>query len=425
MLPPTVQELVPEGHVAHFVRDTVRDDLDLEEIFGCYREERGYPPYHPAMMTALLLYGYSCGIRSSRKIAAACQERVDFMAVTGRQTPDHRTVNDFRKRHLVALQDIFGQVLALCAKAGLVKLGHVALDGTKVKANASKHKAMSYKRMKPTEERLNAEVARWFSEAEQIDAEEDALHGVDKRGDELPDWVKNKQQRSAKIREAREALEAEARAEAEKKQAQRKDDDNPRRGGSPPRTTPTDKAQRNFTDPESRIMKGTDGYVQGYNCQVAVDAESHVIVAQLTSDSAADQVQLKPIVAQIKSNTGRQAQELSADAGYCTEDNLRELARRHIRGYVATGRRKHDDAVAQGLQRNAGPRAKAMRTRLRRGGYRSRYRLRKQTAEPVIGNLKDRNCLRQFFLRGLAKAAGEWSLACTAHNLLKLAAAQA
>jgi transposase len=423
MLPPTVRELVPEGHVAHFVRDTVRQDLDLSAIFASYGGERGYPPYHPAMMTALLLYAYSRGIRSSRKIAAACQERVDFMAVTGRQTPDHRTINDFRKRHWEALRGLFAQVLALCAKAGLVKLGHVALDGTKVRANASKHKAMSYKRMKETNERLKAEVARWFEEADRIDAEEDALYGPDRRGDEMPDWVKDKQKRREKIQEAMAALEAEAKAEAEKKRAERDDDETPRRGGSPPRTTPKDKAQRNFTDPESRIMKGPDGYVQAYNCQVAVDAQSHVIVAERVSDNAADQIQLKPMVAQIKTNTGRQAKELSADAGYCTEGNLKELSRRHIRGYVATGRRKHDEAVAQELPRNAGPRAEAMRTRLRRGGYRSRYRLRKQTAEPVIGNVKGRG-LRQFLLRGLEKVATEWSLACTAHNLLKLAQAR-
>lgn len=422
MLPPTVRELVPEGHVAHFVRETVRQDLDLSAIFASYRGERGFPPYHPAMMTALLLYAYSRGIRSSRKIEGACEERVDFMAVTGRQTPDHRTINDFRKRHLEALQGLFEQVLVLCAKAGLVKLGHVALDGTKVKANASKHKAMSYKRMKETDARLKAEVARWFEEAERIDAEEDALYGPDKRGDELPDWVKDKQKRREKIREAMAALEAEAKAEAEKKRAECDDDEKPRGGGRPPQTTPKDKAQRNFTDPESRIMKGPEGYVQAYNCQVAVDASSHVIVAEQVSDNAADQVQLKPMVAQIKANTGRQAKELSADAGYCTEANLKELSRRHIRGYVATSRRKHDEAVAQGLRDNAGPRAQAMRTRLRRGGYRSRYRLRKQTAEPVIGNLKSRG-LRQFLLRGLHKVAAEWSLACTAHNLLKLAQA--
>ena len=330
MLPPTVRELVPDGHVAHFIRDTVREDLDLSLILGRYREERGHPPYHPAMMTALLLYAYSRGIRSSRKIDAACEERVDFMAVTGRQTPDHRTINDFRKRHLEALKGVFQQVLDLCAKAGLVKLGHVALDGTKVKANASKHKAMSYGRMKQTEPRLAAEVAGWFEDAERTDTEEDALHGAGNRGDEMPDWVKSKQKRREKIREAMDALEAEAKAEAEKKKAKRRDDDDDQpRAGRPLRTTPQDKAQRNFTDPESRIMKGPDGYVQAYNCQVAVDAESHVIVAQLASNNAADQIQLKPIVAQIKSNTGRQAKELSADAGYCTEDNLKELSRRH------------------------------------------------------------------------------------------------
>jgi transposase len=424
MLPATVQELVSENHPAHFVRETVREDLDLSVIFADYRGERGYPPYHPAMMTALLLYAYSRGVTSSRQMATGCRERVDFMAVTGRQTPDHRTISDFRKRHRKALRGLFRQVLALCKQAGLVKLGHVALDGTKVKANASKHKAMSYKRMKKTDARLKAEIDRWFDEAERIDTEEDARYGPDKQGDELPDWVTNKQKRRAKIREAMAALEAEAKAEADEKRAERDDDDDTPRPGRPPRTTPKDKAQRNFTDPESRIMKGPEGFVQGYNCQVAVDASSHVIVAERVSAHAADQVQLKPMVAQVKANTGRQAKELSADAGYCTEDNLKELSRRHIRGYVAPGRRKHDEPTARTLQRNAGPRAKAMRARLARGGYRSRYRLRKQTAEPVIGNLKGRG-LRQFLLRGLEKVAVDWSLACTEHNLLKLAAARA
>ncbi len=411
MFPPSVRDLVPSGHMAHFVRDTVRNDLDLSAILETYTEERGYPPYHPVMMTALLLYAYCRGVYSSRKMARACREWVDFMAVAAGQTPDFRTISDFRKRHLKALGDLFGQVLKLCQRAGLVKLGHVALDGTKVKANASKHKAMSYKRMQ-------AEVARWFAEAERIDAEEDALYGADRSGDEIPEWAKDQQKRRERVQAILAEMEAEAREEAQ--EDDRDDDARPPRSGSGGKPKP--KAQRNFTDPDSRIMKGRDGFVQAYNCQVAVDAESHVIVAEAVSNVAADQAQMRPMVAQIKSNTGRQAQELSADAGYLSEANLKELRRRHIRGYVATGRSRHD-RPAERAPRNKGPYTQAMRARLRRGGWRSRYRLRKQTAETVIGNIKAPRGFRQFLLRGIDKVRGEWSLVCMAHNLLKLAQA--
>ena len=220
LFPPSVLDLVPEGHPAHLVRDLVRDQLDLTAILASYDEARGAPPYHPTMMTALLLFAYAQGIRSSRKIARACEERVDFMAVTGMQKPDHDTVNEFRRRHLTALETLFVQVLRLCQKSGLVALGHVALDGTKVKANASKHKAMSYERMKKSEEELAADVRRHFKEAETTDQAEDEQFGKGKRGDEMPDWVKNKQKRLEKIREAKAALEAEARQKAQEEREQ-------------------------------------------------------------------------------------------------------------------------------------------------------------------------------------------------------------
>src|ERR687893_2079695 len=188
LLPPSAHELVPPGHLAHFVRDTVREALDLSAILAAYDEERGYPPYHPGMMVALLLYAYCRGVYSSRRIARGCEERVDFMAVTGMQRPDFRTVAAFRRRHLAALADLFGQVLRLCRAAGLVRLGHVAIDGTKIRANASRHKAMSYGRMSQAEAALAAEVSRWLGEAEAVDAEEDCRHGADRRGDEMPDW---------------------------------------------------------------------------------------------------------------------------------------------------------------------------------------------------------------------------------------------
>ena len=424
LFPPSVLDLVPEGHLAHFVRDTVVEDLDLSEILDTYTEERGYPPYHPTMMTALLLYAYCQGIYSSRRMAKACQERVDFMAVTAMQTPDFRTISDFRKRHLKALDGLFAQVLRLCQRAGLVSLGHVALDGTKVRANASKHKAMSYSRMKKAEAKLAAEVARWLAEAEATDAREDEEYGVDRRGDELPDWVANKQKRLEKIREAKAALEAEAQAEAAAKK--RKDGDRPR--GRPPKQppgTPKNSAQRNFTDPDSRIMKTRDGFIQAYNAQAAVDSDHQVIVAQGLTNNASDAHQLEPMLDQIKANTGRQTRELSADAGYCYEHNLKALNRRHIRGYVATGRQKHGDASAAGARKTQpGTRVHHMRIRLSRAGHRSRYRYRKRVVEPVFGQIKHGRGFTQFLLRGVTQVTGEWSLLCSAHNLLKLAGAR-
>jgi transposase len=426
LFPPSVRELVPEKHLAYFVRDTVREQLDLSAIVDSYSEERGYPPYHPVMMTALLLYSYSQGIYSSRRIAKACEQRVDFMAVTGMQRPDFRTVSDFRLRHLEGLDGLFGQVLKLCQQAGLVKLGHVALDGTKVQANASKHKAMSYGRMKKTQAELEADVAKWFAEAERIDAEEDALYGKDKRGDELPDWVANKQERIAKIKEAMESLEAEAKAKAAEVSVNEPPEPK-RKGGRPPKNppgTPEDKAQRSFTDPESRIMKGRDGFIQGYNCQAAVDAASQIIVAQATSNHANDKRELSPLVKLIKKMTGRQAKELSADTGYCSEENLKDLNRHHIRAYLATGRQKHGTPSATDEKQLPVESYRAhMRQRLRQGGWDSRYRLRKQTVEPVFGQIKEARGFRRFLMRGLEKISTEWSLICTAHDLLKLAAA--
>jgi transposase len=420
LLPPSVRELVPEGHPAHFVRELVRRELDLREILSLYQEERGYPPYHPVMMTALLLYTYTQGIYSSRRIARAYQERVDYMAVTAQQTPDFRTINEFRSRHLKALDGLFGQVLTMCSKAGLVKLGHVSLDGTKVQANASKHKAMSYERMCSEEKRLREVVRGWFAEAERIDAEEDELYGKDKRGDEMPSWVTDAKERSRRLKEARQELEREAREEAEKL-AERAPDEvgsrerEVRRTGKPPKNT-----QRNFTVPDSRIMRTAGTYVQGYNCQAAVDAESQVIVARGVGNRQNDAEHLIPMLDQIRRNLKRQAKELSADAGYCSVRNLKELCRRRIRGFVATGRQKHRSSSPEAVRRWQNPWILQMTSRLRRGGFRSRYRLRKQVVEPVFGQIKECLGFRRMLLRGLESVRGEWSLVCMAHNLRKL-----
>ena len=430
LLPPSVHDVVPAGHPAHLVRELVRAELDLAAIVAEYeREERGQPPYHPGMMVALLLYAYTQGVYASRKIAKACEERLDVMAVTGMQRPDFRTISDFRKRHLEALSALFVQVLGLCRAAGLVKLGHVALDGTKIRANASKHKAMSYGRMARAEAELAAEVAGWLARAEREDAADDAAHGPERRGDELPEWVEDKQQRLERIRAAKAALEAEAMAEAPPPDAEpgpcsgMTDHGRPRRAqdGGPPAG-----AQRNFTDPDSRVLKTRDGFVQGYNGQLAVDGAHQIIVAQRLTTNGSDQAGLVPLLDAARAALGRKPREVSADAGFCREDNLAALEARGIRGYLAPGRASHGSADPSGRrQLKPGSRMAQMAARLKRAGRRSRYRLRQQTVQPVIGQIKHARGLRQFLLRGFAKVAAEWGLVCTAHNLTKLIAARA
>jgi transposase len=304
-LPPAVQDFVAKDHLARFMVSLVTEELDLAEITASYTGEKGQPPFHPAMMAALLLYAYCCGIYSSRRIAKACRERVDFMSIVALDPPDFRTICEFRKRHLKALSGLFVQVLKLCEKAGLVKLGHVAFDGTKIKANASKHKAMSYERMEARAAQLEAEVAKWFAGAEAADREEDKIYGSDKQGDEMPDWVADKKRRAEKIRAAKAELEAEAKAAAAvKTQAEAEAEEKrkaegrkkPGKPAAPPSPEPDPKAQRNFTDSESRIMKSKDGFVQAYNAQAAVDAQAQIIVAQDVTQSAVDCGQLVPMI---------------------------------------------------------------------------------------------------------------------------------
>jgi transposase len=456
LLPPLVQDFVAEDHLAGFVLSLVRTDFDLAAITGSYESERGQPPFDPVMMTALLLYSYCCGIYSSRRIARACRERVDFMSIVGFDAPDFRTVSEFRRRHLKALGALFSQILHLCETAGLVKLGHIALDGTKIKANASKHKAMSYERMEKRAAELEAEVAKWLAVAAVTDAEEDKLYGADKTGEEMPDWVADKKRRAARIRRAKAELEAEAKAAAEAKlkaaaqaQQQREAEGRKKSGrqAAPPSTTPDPKAQKNFTDPQSRIMKSKDGFVQAYNAQIAVDSVAQIIVAQDVTQSAVDSGQLVPMTDAVETNLGRKPEQLSADAGYCSEANLEALETRNIDGYVATGRARDavagkgddDDAPAApnpasgfkpvpstGVQAQPKPaaaptRVEAMRAKIKAGGHASPYRLRKQLPEPVFGQIKEARRFRQFLLRGFENVRAEWAIVCTVHNLLKLA----
>lgn len=424
-LPPSVQDYVPSDHLSRLIVSLVRESLDLGAIIGSYRSGLGQPPFDPRLMTALLLHGYASGVYSSRRIARAAVERADFMMIVAGDAPDFRTISEFRKRHLEALRRLFVQVLRLAEKAGLVKLGHVALDGTKIKANASRHKAMSYERMKQREAALEAEVGRWLAAAAAADAAEDRLYGS-QRGDEMPDWVADKQKRLARIKEARAALEAEARAAAEEELRRRTEAEAKRlaagrkKGGKPPAPPPAEpkgKAQRNFTDPESRILKTRDGYIQGYNAQAAVDAHAQIIVAHELVAAMSDQAQFVALIDGLTVNLGARPKQVSADSGYLSEANLRAAADRNIAAYVATGRAKHP---ADSKRKRAGPLTTAMRDKLKRAGWRSRYRLRKQTVEPVFGQIKQARGFRQFLLRGIAKVKAEWAIICTAHNLTKL-----
>ena len=373
LLPASVQDYVPKDHLSRLIVALVRESLDLSAISGSYTSVLGQPPFNPRMMTALLLHAYASGIYSSRRIAKAGVERADFMMIVAGDPPDFRTISDFRRRHLKALAGLFVQVLQLAEKAGLVKLGHVALDGTKIKANASKHKAMSYERMKKREAELKAEVDRWLEAAEAADAEEDRLYG-NKRGDEMPDWVADKEKRLQKIREAKAELEAQAKAAAEAEQRRRQEAEEQRKTQgrkktgktpAPPKEEPEGKTQRNFTDPESRILKTKDGYIQGYNAQAAVDGQAQIIVAHGLTQSMSDQDQLVPLIDGIKDNLGRKPKEASADAGYLSEANLEALEKRDVAAYIATGRAKHP---AGGERTITGPLTKAMRSKLKRAG---------------------------------------------------------
>src|SRR5271170_7234963 len=420
LLPATVQDFVDKDHLARFVLHLVIEEINLEEIERVYRVDRGQPPFDPAMMTALLLYGYCNGVYSSRRIAKACGERVDFMSIVGLDPPDFRTISEFRKRHLQALSGLFGQVLRLCERAGLVKLGHVALDGTKIKANASKHKAMSYERMGKRAEELEAEVAAWMDAAAKADASEDAAFGCDKSGEEMPAWVGDKKRRAEKIRAAKAELEAEARAAAEaerqaRAEAEKKREAEGRKKPGRPAAPPSGRPRPESAE-ELHRSREPHHENQGYNAQAAVDAEAQVIVAHGLDANASDQHQLTPMVDAVEANMGRKPEQVSADAGYCSDANLEAMESRNIDAYIAAGRAKHPTDGEGGSKRVA-----AMREKVRAGGHDTPYRLRKQLPEPVFGQIKQARGFRQFLMRGLDKVALEWGLVCLAHNMLKLA----
>ena len=311
LLPASLRDWLPDNHLAYFVSDVV-DQLDLSAIESVYEEEdRGQPPYHPRMMTKVLLYGYCVGVFSSRKIQKRLVEDVGFRVLGAGNQPDFRTISDFRKLHLKALEELFQQMLRLTLETGMMKLGRVALDGSKVKANASKHKAMSYGRMKETEKRLREEVRKLLNQAEAADQEEDSRYGRDRRGDELPEELQRRETRIARIREAKRALEERAREQAKSK------------GKDPEEAQPTKKAQYNFTDPESRMLKGPDGFLQGYNTQIAVEPVFQLIVGQRVTQAANDKQQMVPLVEAIEKQSGQKPEGVVADSGYCSDENLK------------------------------------------------------------------------------------------------------
>ena len=467
MFPPSPLDWVPEEHLARFILDVV-SQLDLSPLYAYYeRELRGFPPHHPQMMVALLLYAYCVGVPSSRKIERRCYDDVAFRVMTGNTQPDHTCISEFRRIHLAVLAALFVQVLQLCKKAGLVKLGHVAIDGTKIKASASKHKAMSYERMNKDEEELTKKVAELLAAAESVDAAEDAEHGKDRRGDELPGDLRRATDRLARIRELKAELEAEAKEQAQAQRAakaeaaqveaalvemnhveaartadERSVDDEPppsatsasATGVSPEPLpvhqvptdkdgTPTAKAQRNFTDAESRIMKTADGFVQDYNAQIAVDELCQIIVALGVSNQSPDCEYLIPILDRVIDNCGAPPKKSSADNGYLSESNVARASSRGIDMYIAPGRLKHGkDGIAETDIDDHSVKSR-MKAKLATDEGHAVYSRRKVIVEPVFGQIKNRG-FRQFLLRGLIKVLGEFSLMAISHNLLKLHGAQ-
>ena len=483
LLPPSPVDWLPENHLVFFLLDLAAE-LDLEEIHAVYRQKdpRGEKAYEPRMMVVLLLYAYCVGLPSSRKIEKACWEDAAFRVLTGNQQPDHSRVSDFRRRHLDALAGLFIQVLRLCQKAGLVSLGTVALDGTKVKANASKHKAMSHERMLKSERQLEAEMRALLRKAEIIDAQEDGQYGKGNRGDELPVELQRRSSRLEWIRKAKAELEAEAaaanarqsqeQAEAAELEAAQTDgggdaqlsrraarrargarkrvDDAQKLAietaeaaglespvftatldavAMPQRQLPRDpsgkpkpQAQRNFTDPGSHILKGADGWIQGYNCQAAVDGDRQVIVAIGVSNQPSDAVHLLPMLERIQANTGELPNALIADAGYCSTANLEACEEKGLNAYISTSRQQHGQRPRPSRGRppkDLDARGR-MERKLRSKAGQAIYALRKTVVEPVFGQIKGARGLDRFRLRGLEKVNGEWALMATTHNILKL-----
>jgi transposase len=471
LLPPSPLEWLPEGHLTYFVLDAIQT-LDLSAIEDAVqaKDGRGERPYSPAMMVALLVYGYSVGVFSSRRLARATYEDVAFRVLAGGEHPHFTTVNQFRLQHREALGKFFVQVLRLCRKAGLVKLGHVAFDGSKVAANASKHKAMSYKRIQEEELRLAAEVEALLAKADATDRREDEQYGVGQAPEDLPEELRRRESRRARIVEAKAELEkeaAEARAEElrEQARAQREkacdesvdaaerqraatraakaqekarelsgkdpDDDGPGGGSTAsclphhrvpaePDGKPKPKAQRNFTDPDSRIMVKGGEFLQGYNAQAAVDAESQIIVAAAVTNQPPDQEHLAPMLEQVIANCGEAPAVATADSGYFSRENVAACVAQGVDPYIAVGRDPAKTSAASAEPTPAQQAQAAMATKLKTAEGKAIYARRKCIVEPTFGQIKQARGFRRFSFRGLAKVRAEWSFVCATHNLLKL-----
>jgi transposase len=440
LMAPVLRDWVPEGDLAHFVSDLVDSGvLDLSAIYADYTEERGFPPYDPRLMLKLLIYGYANAVTSSRKLERATYRDVAVRMLCADQHPDFRSIGRFRERHLTALGELFVQALRLCKKASMVGLGTLALDGTKLRANASRHKAMSYDRMVKKETELDVEIAALRAQVQDVladaaatDAAEDAQFGADRRGDELPDELQRRESRLAVIREAKEALEAETNAAEEARRAEMAEE------GRQPRTPPSGrdpfkpkpKAQRNFTDPESKIMKTSDGaFHQCYNAQAVVDSVSQVIVVAELSDQAPDAQQLEPALDQLDQNLDligaglAKNAALVADAGYFSENNVTTTAQHGLDPYLATGRQKHSDpppiAPRGRIPKNATPK-QLMARKLKTKKGAAVYKRRKAIVEPVFGQMSTVQNARELRLRGKTAARAQWRFHCAVHNLLKL-----
>jgi len=428
LFPPSPRDWLPENHLVYFLLDVI-PQMNLQPILQPYlAEERGQPPYHPTMLVTLLLYGYATGIFSSRRLMARCETDAAFRVLVGDDIPDFRTISDFRKRHLTALEGLFVDVLKLCAKAGLVKVGRIALDGSKIKANASRHKAMSYDYMLKEEQRLKQEIKALLAQAEDTDQAEDKNFGFDHRGDELPAELARRQNRLKKIQEAKASLEADAREQARATEAERQQQGKPPSGNDPEQARPEPKAQYNFTDPESHIMKVSNkGWDQCMNAQVVVN-EHQIIVAADVTDETNDKQQVQPMIEQTQHNVRaagvtEKIKEAVADSGFYSEANVDYLEGEDIDPYIATERLKHHEQIPSAPRGRCpkGMTAKQrMARKLRTKKGRQRYARRKAMVEPVFGQVKHGRGFRQFLLRGKKKMQSEWRRVSLTHNLLKL-----
>ena len=425
MLPPDLREWVSEGHLAHHVSDLV-DAVDLSAFYGPYRGDgRRNSPYDPRMMVKVLIYAYATGTFSSRKMARKLEEDVAFRMLAAGNFPKHRTLCEFRKRHLGDFRAVFAEVVVLARALGLAGLGRVSVDGTKVRANASKRKAMSYGRMVTEERRLKAEIRALVERAEAVDEAEDERFGEEARGDELPEELKRREDRLAAIREAKARLEAEQRAKDDERGRKPGQKRNPK-GGSPYKREygePDEKAQSNFTDPESRIMKtSTEGFQQSYNAQTVVEGQNQLVVGAEVTDNASDQGQLVPMVDAVAEGYGETPAQVLADTGYCNERDLQELEDRDIDAYVALAR---EGKASPTVDEEEYPAKARMAEKLASEDGRRRYGRRKWQAEAPIGWIKEAMGFRRFSFRGLEKVQAEWTLVCLALNVKRLHTLQA